>query len=60
MQRSAWSRHALDPAHAKRLQAVLILEASEGTLDRATPTVEVTEPLALARDQRVRWDCSIL
>ena len=42
---------------AKRLQAALVLEPTEGALDCAASTVEVAPPLRLARDEGMQAAC---
>lgn len=46
-------RDPVAPAQAQRRQAVLVLQSSERALDGTAPTIEVTPPLQVARDERV-------
>jgi hypothetical protein len=43
-----------EAANTERAEAVFVLQASELALDGGAATVEIAEPLALARDQRVK------
>jgi hypothetical protein len=47
-------RDPLKPSHSERLQAALVLEPPERTLDRSAPTVQVAPPLRFAGNQRVQ------
>ena len=44
--------HPLDPTHTKRGKAVVVLQVAERSLNGDTATVEVMEPLRVARDAR--------
>jgi len=45
--------HAFQAANAEWRESVFVLQAAEGALNRAASAVEVDEPHALTRDQRV-------
>lgn len=47
----------LKATHAERGEAVFVLQATERALDGSSATVEVAEPLAFTRDQRVKPRC---
>jgi hypothetical protein len=44
--------YALQAAYAKPVQPVIVLQATELALDRTATTVQIAEPLSVARDAR--------